>query len=643
MQQKSLKTIEKAVLAVLVLLSVAATVSKLFVGFDIDEGYAIAMPFRLLMGDRLFSQMWEIHQTSSFLPALVMWPYLAIAESTDGIALYLRIISLLIHLAMSILVWYVLRAVVKDAVTGNGDENGTKRYSYLCIIAALVYFNLLPKWMQSVDFSLQQVWGLTLVLFFLWLEKRLHKNIISLLTGIALSMTVLGYVGMIVLYPVIVVLYILDGRRDGKLANANKIDGKATDGKSTGAQHPGALPRILWMTAGCACMALLFLAYVFVTGGLSVSEFLENIPRIFMDGTHTLGFADKLQLYLRQWSVVAKHSLIFAGSSFMFMLCLHAICVLKKKEVKAVWNLRTFTAMVMAVSSGLMVTAPILGIALGPFHFQSRFLLLFVLMWVIALRDRNDTKKEQKDAQESGKGSATKMPALFWTAMILQTAAFAGVLLFSNVGPDSSSSYLAIGLMAGLFVLIPQERGKEARPIINAFSQMAVVLLLLSLLMSKGFYVRYTEYFPADITQHRQQVEAGPLQGLYLLPEDAKTEALCREAVSKVTDDLKAADATKTGSSAMVLGTDQILNLSMAGRTVCPSTISTPAFNSQWILYFDVYPQLLPDVVFLEKNTIDDRDKFFAKNEFGQYLVKHYDVAGMQENEAICWVHRKDG
>ncbi|MBR6316521.1 MAG: hypothetical protein IKR58_05925 [Lachnospiraceae bacterium] len=636
MQQKSLKTIEKAVLAAFILLSVAATVTKLLVGFDIDEGYAVAMPFRLIMGDALFAQMWEIHQTSSFLPALVMWPYLAIRGSTDGIVLYLRIVSLLIHLLMSILVWYVLRQVIsdsgmssvaqrtelsaektndKDADRNNSNrENANRkttnpfssRYSYLTIIAALVYFNLLPKWMQSVDFSLQQVWGLTLVLFFLWLEKRLQKKVISLLTGIALSMTVLGYVGMIVLYPVIVILYILDGRKSGKGAPG----------------HSGAPVRILWMTAGCAGMAVLFLAYVFAAGGVSVSEFVENIPRIFMDGTHTLGLSDKLKLYLRQWSVVVKHSLIFAGSSFLFLLCPHAVCVLRKKQVKTVWTLRTFTAMVMAVSSAVMIAAPVFGIGLGPFHFQSRFFLLFVLMWNVALRERKN---------------AGQMPGIFLTAMILQTAAFAGVLLFSNVGPDSSSSYLGIGLMAGLFVLMPKEdtagSAAQSGKMMNAFTQISVALFLLSLLMSKGFYVRYTEYFPADITQQRVQVGSGPLQGLYLLPEDAKTERLCREAVS---------EKTKEGSG-MVLGTDQILNLSMAGRTVCPSTISTPAFNSQWILYFDVYPQLLPDVVFLEKNTIDDRDKFFAKNEFGQFLTKHYDVAGMQENEAICWVHRKDG
>ena len=57
-------------IAVLVLLSVFAGVTKIFTGFDIDEAYALAIPYRVLQGDRLFADMWEVHQTSFILPYL---------------------------------------------------------------------------------------------------------------------------------------------------------------------------------------------------------------------------------------------------------------------------------------------------------------------------------------------------------------------------------------------------------------------------------------------------------------------------------------------------------------------------------------------------------------------------------------------
>ena len=57
------KKIKNGILWILILLSVVAAVNQLLIGFDIDEGYAVSMPFRLLQGDHLFADMWEVHQT----------------------------------------------------------------------------------------------------------------------------------------------------------------------------------------------------------------------------------------------------------------------------------------------------------------------------------------------------------------------------------------------------------------------------------------------------------------------------------------------------------------------------------------------------------------------------------------------------
>ena len=216
----------------------------------------------------------------------------------------------------------------------------------------------------------------------------------------------------------------------------------------------------------------------------------------------------------------------------------------------------------------------------------------------------------------------------------------------SNVGPDASSSYLEIGLIAGLYMLLaaPREaeadaqKGKilgpeqKAETLIRLESCLAVFLFLMSVIFCKGFYVRYTEYFPADILQERIRVKGGPLDGIYLLPRDAETEYQGRELIR---------EQTEKEDMCVLLGTDQILNLSMNGRAVPPSTISTPAFDSQWIRYYTLYPQFLPDKVFIAKNTVDDRDKFFAQNEFGVWLAERYDIRNMTENDALCLIRRK--
>ena len=455
-----------------------------------------------------------------------------------------------------------------------------------------------------MDFSLQQVWGLTLVLFFLWLEKRSDKSIISLLTGIALSMTVLGYVGMIVLYPVVAGIYLFEGRS------------RTGEGDKAGTKE--SFLRIAYMTLSCACMAALFFLYCIPLQGISVSEFAGNIPNIFMDGTHSLGFGDRLLLYASQWAVVIKHSAVFIAAA---LICMFAGKFVIGRTSGFVISLAQW---VMTVSSLLLIAGPAVGIKMGPFHFQSRFLLIYILMWIIAVKERSFVKNEAG--------------YMLWVVMILSAASFAGVLLFSNVGPDSSSSYLTPGLVAGLifmYVRVMDGEKTEAseKKLLNDRNVfcIAAALFVISLIMCKGFYVRFTEYFPADITQKREKVSGGPLDGIYLLSEDAKTESEGRKLIEDNTE----------GRSAMLLGTDQILDLSMKGRVICPSTISTPAFNRQWVLYFEKYPHLLPDVVFIAKNTIDDREKFFAGNEFGQYIAEYYDIMDMRENDALCMITRK--
>ena len=42
---------KKIIWLLLIGLSLLATMSKILVGFDIDEGYALALPYRLLQGD----------------------------------------------------------------------------------------------------------------------------------------------------------------------------------------------------------------------------------------------------------------------------------------------------------------------------------------------------------------------------------------------------------------------------------------------------------------------------------------------------------------------------------------------------------------------------------------------------------------
>ncbi|MBO6015435.1 MAG: hypothetical protein J6P60_02465, partial [Lachnospiraceae bacterium] len=108
MRSKTRKT-EIIIGSLLLIASILAAVAKILVGFDIDEGYALALPYRFLMGDRLFTQMWEVHQTSALFASVILYPFIRITGTTTCLVLYVRIVCTLLHLLVSACVYLTLK------------------------------------------------------------------------------------------------------------------------------------------------------------------------------------------------------------------------------------------------------------------------------------------------------------------------------------------------------------------------------------------------------------------------------------------------------------------------------------------------------------------------------------------------------
>ena len=158
-----------------------------------------------------------------------------------------------------------------------------------------------------------------------------------------------------------------------------------------------------------------------------------------------------------------------------------------------------------------------------------------------------------------------------------------------------------------------------------------LALFVLSLVFCKGYYVRITEYGPSNILEERMQIKEGPLAGIFVTEED----------YNRITDDYETIHRTTEGKERLLyLGTEGISNLYAQCVFVSPSTISTPAFNEQWVTYFEMYPEKEPDVIALAKNTIDNREKFFAENPLGIWIAQRYDVESMEETSSLCIIKK---
>lgn len=620
---KQSKTITGTAVCVLIVLSLVAAFVKIMTGFDIDEAYALALPYRALQGDRLFQDMWEVHQTSYFMPYLFIKLYAIIMPSMEYLVLYMRAVTAVIHIGMSALVYVSCKkpAVLEERSDGKA----------IAFIAALIYCSFLPKWILDMDFSMQQLWFFTLFLIFLFkgikTENTNRAMLFLFLSGLSLAMDVLAYPGMVLCYPAAIVCLIICGKQ--KKAALSQT------------WQQSVIKPFIWLSLGCLAAAGIFFAAVFRY--MSLQELLDAVPKVFMDGAHQYDFATKLSQYLMQWLEVLVQSAILLVPAAIVTV---AIWLLLKKPDR---TLGFLLCIVFEIETSALITFAGLVVTWGPFRLQVRYIIQFAMaLYLIAFGKKQEMYiKEQKyqDASESYADQKKQDASELWNVQNGQRkqpllelqwiwwfslAAFSGVLLASNVGPTSSASYLVTGnmLFVGLTLLIGSEKEKKIR----LLTWIGAILFVTSLLMCKGFYMRNTEYVPGDIADGLVQVKEGPLHGIYVKKEDA---------LRFTSDYHTIQENTTKDDQVLFMGTESLCNLYANGRIVSPTTISTPAFNEQWVEYFELYPEKQPTVIFLAKNTVDNREKFFAKNPFGIWIAKNYNVECMQETDSLCIIRKR--
>lgn len=273
---------QKTLRVILILLSVLASLKMLFFAVGMDEEYQVVMSYRNAIGDRLFLDMWEPHQSSAFLCTLLMKPYLMLFGTT-GIVIYLRVWGTLIHLGISFYLYKVLRHFVTGnpavsenyAVSANHavSENNAMSENHAWLLA-LLYYNIIPKQIILPEFGIMQVWFYTLLALFL-MEYSIKSKIHYLaLAAIALALNVLSYPSCLILFPF--ALFWL-----ARFSGAHRWRDMGI------------------FTAVCVICAAAYLGMLFCY--THPAQLLETLSHILNgDVTHSLTLTDKLALFVQK-------------------------------------------------------------------------------------------------------------------------------------------------------------------------------------------------------------------------------------------------------------------------------------------------------------------------------------------------------
>ena len=398
---------------ILILLTLAAGVKMICCGWIIDEGYAFAIGNRLLEGDKLFADLWELHQTSGYAVCFFLGIYRFLTHTPEGEIIFVRACGMAIHMLVS---YAVFRALSQHM---SGEK------AFLC---AILYANLTPKQLSTPEFSNLFNWTSTVTVILAdrlrmldETSKRSEKYVYRILTGIFLSACVVSYPQSIVFAIFILAFLLLSGKERKK--------------------------NFIAVFLVCVLLACVFVAYILSC--IPLRDLLPTISNMLeVDATHTEGMY-KIVGYLRDLGITAVFSALIGTAS-----CLTARAVGNKRFTILfsliyvhIWKLIHFLFRIEAYSV----------------EYTFGGILFVIVIGMIAISmDRSVIAGDDK----------REVFILFGGGGL---AVFTTVLIACDQSVFSSAKYLSLTLIAIMVVLMKLSDRKEKHLITVAILMMALV------------------------------------------------------------------------------------------------------------------------------------------------------------------------
>lgn len=541
---------------------VIGAVKVLFVGYDMDEQYALAMSYRMTQGDFLVYNMWEPHQTSGFLMALFMLPYLMITGSTTGIALYVRICGLICHTVIHGLLYKTLCTYLH------------KDHSLL--VCGISFFAL-PKLMFLPEFANMQIWFLLLtcicLLKYYGAEclKEFRGNICYLImAGFFTALEVLTYPSTIFVF-VTVFIFIVIFRSKKNL-----------------------IKELAAYILPCVVSAGVF--FGILLSKIPVSDLKFLLGQVMSDGSHSTTVGE--------WFV--RHGL--SALKIFGFLAIYAVA----------------TTIIYFIIKRIRKNAEV--ILLWPKLWIIVALIGQLLIWLFGSNYPNFPSVEYMMVLvlflSTMIGKKLKKSPVLAFLVVVPFMAFPGVLLFSNHPLMASLPFLGpcvAGILAlpEVSVLFTQEAEKNTY---KALSVKAVLFLwLVVMIFGKGYMMRTSQGAHYTILDETSLCRQGVAMGLV-------SDTASAERNRDVNNLIK--EALPEGAKVFYIGKCPDVYLQNDMEVCTPSTISTPTYDDNVYVYFDLYPEKEPDYVVIDSGYIYITGGEWART----YLEENCEEKSVAEN-----------
>jgi len=536
--------------------TIMAAIKSIFISLDIDEGYALAVSYRLAGGDKFFMDLWESHQLGSFFLAPFFGMFLWLTGSTKYVVLFCRTLGTLLHVLTGLSLCTTFRKKMSDIS--------------LVLLFAL-HMNFLPKWLTLPEFELQQYWFILLTFlclyrFFdgLYGEERIGKRRYLVAAGVMLVFQMFSYPTLILLYPVYVAGIIVLERK------VRKISQQTGDVKAI-------FLDILWFTLGALIPGMIFVIYLL--SYMSPNEFMRYVAYIFQDESHTLvSTSDKWKIFGADFVEIIKNSIAYVVISFF----IHRLLGRK-------WKLfgRFVPTFIMLIS-----LTQAFGCLFGnqnQFYMTWRFFVIGVCGLVLALQY-----------------SDSRISAIMWFAVLPGFVTVLSVLIMTNMDMNTSIAKMFISVIGCVLILhfypVKSDRASDnAEDKLQAERKLryrtgdvhvAAICMLAGLFVCKLIQIRVSGCTETTIMAPLTRIQEGPAAGIYMLADEATVlEDDYRELTTILTPEDKL----------LYIGSENIVYLWTDAQVATPSTQGTNAYNQMFIDYYKEHPEKMPTVIVKDK------------------------------------------
>lgn len=528
----------KWIIRLLIIGSIAAALKCIFVSLQMDEEYAVSMSYRLLRGDRLFTQLWDPHQTSAFAIEFLAWIFVRLFHTTTYLVIFIRAAGVLMQAAVS---WCLYRTACHFLEQEEG------------LLIGLIYFNLLPKGYVMPEFSNLMVWSLTLLLLCLtrlmalegqlsvWQmalpEKRRSRSIRFAYAeaGFWLCMTALSYPSCVLLYPFLIWYF---WKYDKYRARA-----------------------IGTLTAVCALIGGGYLANLF--SYMTPASFLANVKSLIASGgAHKRTWQWILRIYSADIGRLLLIVLLtFAGAEILFRL------LEKRSQAKsrAAW-----LYLVLIISFAAQVIHWIL--MLWQYESSYPYAVYFILLGMGLFLCRRLP-------------AAGRQLGFLW--MISNVVMFAAIILLTNLTIFTSVKYLMSGVMGVMALLLFYTREKTPE-MYRKYGMVTLLLWCFCAVFVKGWAYPDNDGLMKNITVVGNILDNGPGKGIL-------TEYMQGYIAESNYEEFRT--YIRPGDHLMVMDSNTICYLYQDVDVAASSTICTPTFDANLLDYWARNPDKYPDVI----------------------------------------------